>query len=205
MRNLTHTLLELEDWCSDGSVCDFCFGLNKASYQIKTRSQITNKILANDFICENCKVRFENDELSKCSRCGRLRIQSDIEYLTNKVVCRCVKRNENPEEKKLPNLPHERESMSAFYERQINSLQEQLTETEEALEIEREEVAKFQEKSEEWSKRQKQELLDKIKNLEEKIKQLEEENKLLKEQQNGLIAQIEVKETKKWSWLKLRK
>jgi len=39
--------------------------------------------------------------------------------------------------------------------------------------------------------------LDKIKNLEEKIKQLEEENKLLKEQQNGLIAQIEVKETKK--------
>jgi hypothetical protein len=209
MKNLTHTLLELEDWCSDGSVCDFCFGLNKASYQIKTRSQITNKILANDFICENCKVRFENDELSKCSRCGRLRIQSDIEYLTNKVVCRCVKRNENPEEKELPNLPHERESMSAFYERQINSLQEQLTETEEALEIEREEVVKFQEKSEEWGKRQKQELLDRIKQLEAENGNYKEEVKRLKTQLEQLTsqhtAQIEVKENKRWPWLKLRK
>jgi hypothetical protein len=39
--------------------------------------------------------------------------------------------------------------------------------------------------------------LDKIKSLEEKIKQLEEENKTLKDQQNGQIAQIEVKETKR--------
>jgi len=39
--------------------------------------------------------------------------------------------------------------MSAFYERQINSLREELVTAEEALEVEREEVAKFQEKSEE--------------------------------------------------------
>jgi cell shape-determining protein MreC len=39
--------------------------------------------------------------------------------------------------------------------------------------------------------------LDKIKSLEEKIKQLEEENRKLKDQQNGQIAQIEVKETKR--------
>jgi hypothetical protein len=64
--------------------------------------------------------------------------------------------------------------------------------------MEREEVAKFQEKSEEWSKRQKQELLDKIKSLEEKINHLEEENRKLKDQQNGqLTAQIEIKEIKK--------
>ena len=114
---------------------------------------------------------------------------------------------ETAKEKELPNLllPNQRKSMTTFYEQQINRLQEELVTAEEALEIEREEVAKFQEKSEEWSKRQKQELLDKIKSLEEKIKQLEEENKLLKGQQNGQAAQIEVKETKKWSWLKLRK
>ena len=47
--------------------------------------------------------------------------------------------------------------------------------------------------------------MDKIKSLEEKIKQLEEENKTLKDQQNGQIAQIEVKETKRWSWLKIKK
>jgi len=125
------------------------------------------------------------------------------------------------EEKELPLLPDEEISQSAFYERQINSLQEQLNETEEALEIEREEVAKFQEKSEEWSKRQKQELLDRIKELEievERLKKLtpqglvdkvtayEKEISDLKtqlaqlQQQNGqLTAQIEVKETKRRS------
>jgi len=39
--------------------------------------------------------------------------------------------------------------------------------------------------------------LDKIKSLEEKIKQLEKENNLLKGQQNGQVAQIEVKENKR--------
>jgi len=39
--------------------------------------------------------------------------------------------------------------------------------------------------------------LNKINSLEEKIKQLEKENKLLKGQQNGQVAQIETKETKK--------
>ncbi len=116
-----------------------------------------------------------------------------------KNVCYCIRNNEDLEEKELPLLPHEEISQSTFYERQINSLQEQLNETEEALEIEREEIAKFQEKSKEWSKRQKQELLDKIKSL-------EEENSKLKDQQNGqLTAQIEVKETKRWSWLKVKK
>jgi hypothetical protein len=105
--------------------------------------------------------------------------------------------------------------MALFYEKQINSLQEQLTETEEALEIEREEVAKFQEKSEEWSKRQKQELLDRIKQLEaelERFKKKQTPQELIKEinelkiqlqqlqQQNSqLIAQVEVKEPKRWS------
>ena len=48
--------------------------------------------------------------------------------------------------------------------------------------------------------------MDKIKSLEEKINHLEEENRKLKGQQNGqLTAQIEIKETKKWPWLKIRK
>jgi len=45
-------------------------------------------------------------------------------------LCRCISNNENLEEKELPVLPQERR-MDAFYERQINSLQEekqQLTE-----------------------------------------------------------------------------
>jgi len=67
-----------------------------------------------------------------------------------------------------------------------------LTATEEALEIEREEVDKFHEMSERRGKEQKQELLDRIKELEERIKQLEAENKRLKElTPQDLINEIE--------------
>ena len=79
-------------------------------------------------------------------------------------------------------------------------------------------------KSKEWGKRQKQELLDRIKELEaeverlkkqtpqelinelnscqEKIKKLETQLEQLTSQHT---AQIEVKENKRWPWLKLRK
>ena len=85
--------------------------------------------------------------------------------------------------------------------------------------MEQEEVAKFQEKSEEWSERQKQELLDRIKELEAENRRLKEltpqeltdkltanEKEITElktqlqqlQQQNGkLTAQIEVKEVKK--------
>jgi len=192
MRELLYTILELEEWHSSNSTCVFCPGLKKAECQIRTRSKVTGEMVENDKACESCKEKFENDELPKCS-CGRLK---------TRYTCDC---KEEGDEKELPLLPHQNGGMALFYERQINDLWEQLITAEVTIEIEREEVIKFQEKSEEWSKRQKQELLDKIKSLEEKISQLEEENKLLKEQQNGQVAQIEVKETKKWPWLKLRK
>ena len=184
-------------------------------------------------MCENCKEKFENDELEKCERCGRLQTKHYIDVHGDKYVCFCIRYEEDMEEKELPLLPSEEISQSAFYERQINGLQEELATAEEALEIEREEIAKFQEKSEEWNKRQKQELLDKIKQQEteiikliQKIEQLktltpqelvnklnacEAENEKLKNQleqlqQNGqLTAQIEIKETKKLPWLKIRK
>lgn len=57
---------------------------------------------------------------------------------------------------------------------------------------EREAHEDFMEKSEEWGKRQKQELLDKIENQEAEIIKLTQENKLLKEQQNSQIAKIEI-------------
>jgi late competence protein required for DNA uptake (superfamily II DNA/RNA helicase) len=131
--------------------CSFCVSLreeDKIVCQIVTRSKVTHKLVALDFACQNCKEKFENNELPKCGRCGRLRVDSDTNYTTGKYICRCIERGENMEEKELPILPHE-ERESTFYERQINTLREELATTEEALEIEREEVAKFQEKSEE--------------------------------------------------------
>lgn len=217
MRELLHTVLELEEW-NKNSTCCFCF--NKSVCQIRTRSKVTHKIIANNEACEICKEKFENEELAKCKRCGRLRNRHSS-------VCRCISNNENIEEKELPVLPHE-ERESTFYERQINSLQEQLNNTEWTIQEEREAHEDFMKTSEEWSKRQKGELLDKIKELEEKIKQLEAENKRLKEltpqelineveSYKEEVTQLKIQleksnsqqsaqiEVKKWPWLKIRK
>ena len=105
--------------------------------------------------------------------------------------------------------------MALFYETQINSLQEKLSTavTEIGTHLEALEVA------EDWHKRQKQELLDRIKELEAEIERLKKltpqelvdkvtayEKEIsewkvqltqLQQQNSQLMAQIEVKETKK--------
>ena len=210
MRELEYTVLELEK--ESKKTCDFCSKFenknNKSVHQIRSRSKVTGEWISDDMFCERCEEKYWDDELSKCNRCGRLQTKLDFDIVTGKNVCYCIRNNEDLEEKELPLLPHEEISQSTFYERQINSLQEQLNETEEALEIEREEAVKFQEKSEEWSKRQKQELLDRIKQLEEENGNHKGEIKRLKTQLEQLtsqqVAQIEVKETKRWSWLKIK-
>jgi chromosome segregation ATPase len=134
--------------------------------------------------------------LPKCENCGRLRTRLDY-------ACACIRRKEDSKEKELPILPHERRP-NAFYERQINGLREELSTAEveidthlEALEI-----------SEVWNKRQKQELLDRIKELEAEVERLKkqtpqellDEISKLKERVKELeqqTAQVEVKETKK--------
>ena len=210
MRELEYTVLELEK--ESKKTCDFCSKFenknNKSVHQIRSRSKVTGEWISDDMVCERCEEKYWDDELSKCNRCGRLQTKLDFDIVNGKNVCYCIRNNEDLEEKELPLLPHEEISQSTFYERQINSLQEQLNKTEEALEIEREEAVKFQEKSEEWSKRQKQELLDRIKQLEEENGNHKEEIKRLKTQLEQLtsqqVAQIEVKETKKWPWLKIK-
>jgi hypothetical protein len=226
MRELLYTILELEEWNKEVE-CSFCPNLNKAVCQIRTRSKATEKIIANDEACESCKEKFENDELLKCKNCGRLQIETYIDIHSGKHVCRCIRRKESVEEKELPALPIERRQ-TAFYERQINSLQEKLTTAEETIEVEREVHEDFMKTSEVWSKRQKQELLDKIAKLEQENNSYKEEVEQLKEQNKKLVpkelankielyekeiaelkiqleqltsqqtAQIEVKEVKKW-------
>ena len=77
---------------------------------------------------------------------GKLQTKTELDLFSGKYTCDCGKK---AKEKELPNLPNQKESMTTFYEQQINRLQEKLATAEEALEIKREEVVKFQEKSEE--------------------------------------------------------
>ena len=173
MRELDYVVLDLEEWCSNSDLtCDFCSsfenkGDRKIVCQIRTRSKLTGELIANDFVCKSCKERI--GELPTCKRCGRLLTKS--RYRNGKYVCRCIEYNENIEEKELPSLPHERESMATFYEKQINGLQEELNTAEveidthlEALEI-----------SKDWHKRQKQELLDEISRLKVEVERLKKQ------------------------------
>ena len=76
-------------------------------------------------VCENCKEKFLNDELPRCEKCGKLQNKTDIGLLRFGGKCDC---EEESGEKELPELPYE--SQSTFYERQINSFQEQLNNAE---------------------------------------------------------------------------
>jgi hypothetical protein len=85
---------------------------------------VTEELVANDCTCQRCKEKFENDELPKCKKCKRLETK-----LSRDTLCDCVRYNEEVDEKELPILPNEGRPY-AFYERQINSLQEKLNNSE---------------------------------------------------------------------------
>ena len=103
MRELLYTILDLEEWHSSNSTCVFCPGLKKAVCQIRMWSKVTGEMVESDKACENCKEKFENDDLPKCD-CGRLK---------TRYTCDC-KEEEN--EKELPLLPHQNGGMALFYE-----------------------------------------------------------------------------------------
>ena len=204
MKELNYFVLDLEQWNNRGT-CWFCDNSdNRAVCQIRVRSKATDRIIQNSKACKSCRDKL--DELQKCDKCGRLRTRLDI-------ICACIRRKEDTQEKELPVLPHERRP-NVFYERQINGLREELN----TVEVEIDTHLEALETAEDWHKKQKQELLDRIKELEAEVERLknhipqellDEINRLKKrvkqsEEQNSQTSQIESKEPKKWPW-KLKK
>jgi hypothetical protein len=207
MKELDYLVLDLEQWNNRGN-CWFCDSSdNKAVCQIRVRSKATDRIIQNSKACESCKEKYK--ELPKCDKCGRLRTRLDY-------ICACIRRKEDNQEKELPILPHERRP-GAFYERQINNLREELT----TAEVEKDTHLEALGVSEDWHKRQKQELLDKIKELEAEVERLKKltpqepinEVESYKEEVTRLKIQLEKSnsqqsaqiEVKKWPWSKIRK
>ena len=137
-------------------------------------------------ICTDCKIDFENNNLSHC------RLQR------NRMGCYCNLLKDG----KFRTSSTEDETSQTIESRLANKtkkLKNELKTAKEKLNIEREEIAKFHKKSKEWGN----EKIKRIKELETEVTKLKEENQHLKEQQNGKIAQTEVKQPKKWPWLKL--
>lgn len=184
MRELTYTLLELEKEYKNSN-CEFCSNrrvkANKAVKEMITRHGTTDKLIAVDVICEECEEKYWNNQILKCGRCGRLQTRSDFDLFSGENICYCIRNKEDLEEKE-PSPSPPRESTFTFYERQINALREEKVAAENTIEEEREAHEDFMKVSEEWSKRQKQELLD-------RIKELEGENKRLKEQNQKLVPE----------------
>ena len=154
MRDLTYTLLDLER--ENRKTCDFCSKFenrnNHSVNQIVTRITRNGEYVSDDVVCEICKEKFENDELLKCDRCGRLQTRSDFDFGSSRYICYCIKYNEDLEEKEISPSPP-RESMSAFYERQINALREEKNTAENTIEEERAAHEDFMKTSEKWRKR----------------------------------------------------
>ena len=79
------------------------------------------------------------------------------------------------------------EQQNKDLKQQLASTKEEISSHLEALEV-----------SKDWHDKQKQELLDKIHRLESEVE-------FLRKQQTQNVAQIEIKENKRWSWLKVKK
>ena len=194
--------------------CDFC------SYDKEKVSNATHEMVARKsngyvdfaYICSDCKKDFENNALPWCEKCGRIK--------RNRISCFCrLVKDQDAEPASEETIIAQ--AYSSRLESKIKELEKELSATKEALKIEREEIAKFHEKSEEWGKRQKDELLDKIKQQEAEIERLKkltpqeliDEIESYKEEVTQLKTQLEKLnsqqnaqiEVGKWPWLKVRK
>ena len=113
--------------------------------------------------------------------------------MRNRVNCFCDLRKDEPV--KTPTIM---EIMAQSY---VGRLEQQNKDLKQQLAVAKEEIGSHLEAlevSKDWHNKQKQELLDKIQRLETEVE-------FLRKQQTQHIAQIEVKENKRWPWLKLRK
>jgi uncharacterized protein YceH (UPF0502 family) len=116
------------------------FNTAPATHQMVALDKETSDYVDIAFICSKCKEHFENNNLPWCAKCGRLK--------PNRRSCFChlIKSKST---KVLSAETLISRSFSSRLENRIQELEKELSATKEALEIEREEVAKFQEKSEE--------------------------------------------------------
>src|SRR5204863_2395362 len=92
------------------------------------------------FICGECKKDYDNNTLPCCEKCGRLKRNR------NRCFCSRLKAKST---KPLSDKELLSQAFSSHLENKTQELEKELSIAKEELNIEREEVAKFQEKSEE--------------------------------------------------------
>lgn len=173
---ITYEFSKLED----NKTCHFC-PLERCkkggaeykiiSYRIDKTKNTEKEKFSTDFMCAYCKSLYDEKKL-ECKDCKRLPYRDNQDGTT---ICGC----DYPIEKRDTYIPR----ITPIHNGKIwtdNRLWKEYNRTKWLLEVEREEVAKFHKKSQEWSERQKAEL----------TKELTDENKRLKQHISELEAHI---------------
>src|SRR6266511_662974 len=145
---LEYRILEIAQ--GDEQECNFCFldfddptllnfDTAPAAHQMVARNTLDGyaDIV---FICGECKKDYDNNTLPSCEKCGRLKRNR------NRCLCSHLKAKST---KPLSDKELLSQAFSFHLENKTRELEKELSITKEELKIEREEVAKFQEKSEE--------------------------------------------------------
>ena len=114
------------------------FSTAPATYQMVAHCE-TEQYFDISFICKNCKVEYDSGALPRCEKCDRLK--------RNKRFCYCHK--VKAQTQSLTEEEIISQSFSYHLENKTRELEKELSSTKEELNIEREEVVKFQEKTEE--------------------------------------------------------
>jgi glutaredoxin len=179
MKNI-YTFIPLTKWNEDNN-CRYCpwrLG-NKAVCELRTRNKTTNILLGQNFICLECKTKFENNELPKCPDCEK--VYRVIDFYNNKYNCDCIDIKEREKEIKIdPNFE------TVQLEKQIESLKTEKEQVQEALETEQEAHLEAVDATADWYKRifqeEKQELLNRISDLEKEKQTWDKANILFKNQ-----------------------
>jgi len=169
--------------------CNFCsFEKEKslnATYKILSYNTSNNDYSDIAYICVECKKDLDDNALPHCNNCGRA--------MRNRIDCFCDLRKDEPPVK----TPTITEIMAQSY---VGRLEQQNKDLKQQLASAKEEISshlKALDVSKDWHDKQKQELLDKIQRLESEVE-------FLRKQQTQQVAQIEVKENKRWPWLKVK-
>ena len=118
-------------------------------------------------ICTDCKKDFENNNLSHCELCGRLQ--------RNRMGCYCNLLKDG-KFKTSSTEDGTSQTIESHLANKTKKLESELKTSKEELNIEREEVAKFHEKSKEWG----DEKIKRIKELETEVTKLKGKKSTLK-------------------------
>src|SRR6185312_7074489 len=147
---LEYRVLEISK--DDEQECNFCFldfdDLDPTNFSLDTAPATHQMVGRNTpdgyadivFICEDCKKDYDNNTLPRCEKCDRLK--------RNRSRCFCS-RLKAKSTKLLSDQELLSQAFSSRLENKTRELEKEFSTAKEELNIEREEVVKFQEKSEE--------------------------------------------------------